>query len=244
MTTIEGSMSQRLGRLLSPPATSPSVVAAAWRRLTSVSTDCIPSDAISFVVAYALLVFEREKSAVVQQERKMGGKKRCLASRVAKSFFVCFGGLLLPLFFRYVSLEKNFRARTKIFSLFFSFEKGEKNFSTFFPLHPKTLFLLSPPFLPAFFCEKNTRDSSRERPRCVYCPGSVAEEKAHTHARKRDKREEKRKDFDFFSSLAAPTPPVVHSEKRKKMKSIGIALCLPSRSLPLLLSVSLAHSRP
>ena len=46
MTTIEGSMSHRLGRLLSPPATSPSVVAAAWRRLTSVSTDCMPSDAI------------------------------------------------------------------------------------------------------------------------------------------------------------------------------------------------------
>ena len=46
MTTMEGSMSHRLGRLLSPPATSPSVVAAAWRRLTSVRTDCIPSDAI------------------------------------------------------------------------------------------------------------------------------------------------------------------------------------------------------
>ena len=46
MTTIEGSMSHRLGRLLSPPATSPSVVAAACRRLTSVRTDCIPSDAI------------------------------------------------------------------------------------------------------------------------------------------------------------------------------------------------------
>ena len=46
MTTIEGSMSHRLGRLLSPPATSPSVVAAACRRLTSVSTDCIDSDAM------------------------------------------------------------------------------------------------------------------------------------------------------------------------------------------------------
>jgi hypothetical protein len=46
MTTIEGSMSHRLGRLLSPPATSPSVVAAACRRLTSVSTDCNDSDAM------------------------------------------------------------------------------------------------------------------------------------------------------------------------------------------------------
>lgn len=97
MTTIEGSMSHRLGSDLSPPATSPSVVAAACRRLTSVRTDCIPSDAMFCGVSFASLRGLFSLSALVcagegaggEEGPSKGGSSLAFSRRVFVSFSSC-----------------------------------------------------------------------------------------------------------------------------------------------------------